>query len=86
MNANVMDKSLEVNKRFAESLTAGELNDLMKEFDNFEIERCSSGFYGHESMQEYLHKVFQYLNNNKRKSVDLKDDKKDLNKVLYFYN
>ncbi|RDI07030.1 hypothetical protein [Flavobacterium sp. AG291] len=86
MNANVTDKSLELNKGFVESLTAAELNDLMKEFDDYEIERCNSGFYSHDSVHEYLYKVAKLFNKEKRKSVNLKDNEEDLNKVLSFYN
>lgn len=86
MNANVTDKSLELNKRFVESLTATQLDDLMKEFDDYEIERCSSGFYSHDSIHEYLYKVAKLFNKEQRKSVNLKDNEEGLNKVLSFCN
>ncbi len=86
MNANVMDKSLKLNERFVESLTATELDNLMKEFDDYEIERCNSGFYSHYSLNEYLYTIAKLFNKEKRKSVNLKDNEEDLNKVLSFYN
>ena len=86
MYNNVMDNSLELNRRFVKSLSATQLEDLMKEFDNYEIERCDSGFYSHETPQEYWYKIFKFFDRNKRKSVNLEDNKKeDLNKVLFSY-
>lgn len=86
MYTDAMNKSLNSNKEFVKNLTTIQLEDLMKEFDNYEIERCNSGFYNHETPQEYWHKIFKFFDKNKRKSVNLEDNKKeDLNKVLFYY-
>lgn len=86
MYSNVMDKSLEANRRFVKNLSATQIEDLMKEFDNYEIERCDSGFYNQETPQQYWHSLLKFVDKNKRKSVNLEDDKKeDLNKVLFSY-
>lgn len=86
MYTSVMDKSLELNRRFVKSLSATQIEDLMKEFDNYEIERCDSGFYNQETPQQYWHSLLKFVDKDKRKSVNLEDDKKeDLNKVLFSY-
>lgn len=86
MYTSVMNKSLALNKRFVKSLTATQLEDLMKEFDDYEIERCDSGFYNQETPQQYWHSILKFFDKNKRKSVNLEDDKKeDLSKVLFSY-
>lgn len=86
MYMSVIDKSLELNRRFVKSLSATQIEDLMKEFDNYEIERCDSGFYNHEKPQQYWHSLLKFVDKDKRKSVNLEDDKKeDLNKVLFSY-
>ncbi len=86
MYTSVMNKSLASNKKFVKSLPASQIEGLMKEFDDYEIERCDSGFYNHETQQRYWHSLLQFVDKNKRKSVNLEDDKKeDLNKVLFYY-
>ncbi len=86
MYTSVMDKSLEANRRFVKNLSATQIEDLMKEFDNYENERCDSGFYNQETPQQYWHSLLKFVDKNKRKSVNLEDDKKeDLNKVLFSY-
>lgn len=41
MYSSVMDESLKNNKRFVETLSATELDELMREFDNYEIEKVN---------------------------------------------
>ena len=51
MYTSVMDKSLELNNKFVNSLSAMQLEEIMKEFDDYEIERCNSGFYNQDPPQ-----------------------------------
>ena len=37
---NIFSKSLQANKDFVDSLTKEQLENLMKPFDNYEIEQC----------------------------------------------
>ncbi|MDM1535059.1 hypothetical protein [Myroides odoratimimus] len=84
MYSDVMNKSLEANKRFVESMSNEELLDFMAEFDNYEtIEpiftpcdvKTNYGVYqnykfykDHELFKEFM---------KQRKSIDIKTDKKD---------
>lgn len=86
MYTGVMNKYLASNKSFVQNLSATQIEGLMKEFDGFEIERCDSGFYNHDTSQRYWHSLLKFVDRNKRKSVNLEDDKqKDLTKVLFCY-
>lgn len=86
MYTSVMDKSLEANRRYIKNLSANQIEDLMKEFDNYEIERCDSGFYNQETPQQYWYSILKFVDRTKRKSVNLEDNKKeDLNEVLFSY-
>lgn len=86
MYTSVMDKSLELNNKFVNSLSAVQLEDIMKEFDNYEVERCNSGFYNQDPPQQYWQTLLKFVDQNKRKSVNLENDKKEnLNKVLFYY-
>jgi len=94
MYSDVMEKSLESNKRFVEKLTKAELESLMMEFDNYEVEdnnNCwfqSSGSFSNYIYESYKKfKLFETFNVQERKSVNLKQDviKKNPNRVLFYY-
>lgn len=85
MYTNAMNESLQLNVRFAGSLSDNQLDDLMKEFDNYEIERCKSGFYSQQSSRDYWRALFELVGKEK-KSINLEDNSKDPNKVLTYLN
>ena len=91
MYSTVMDKSLEMNKKFVETLSVFELNDIMKEFDNYVIEEQNIWFNNSPNFHNYLtykykkFELFKIFDKQQRKSINLKEDiKQDLNKVLFF--
>ncbi len=86
-----MDKSLEMNKNLVESLSVDELNDIMKEFDNYEIKIDNLWFNNSPNFHNYItykyknFELFKFFDKQERKSINLKEDiKQDLNKVLFF--
>ena len=93
MFTDVMNKSLDLNKRFADSLSDHELENLMSEFDNHEVMDFSDWF-NNKSFTEYLcqsykkYKLFEYFDFQERKSVSLKEDilPKNPNRVLFLFN
>ena len=92
MYSDVMDKSLKSNEKFAGGLSNGELEELMMQFDNYEIETKDSWFHNSGSLSNYLyesykkHKLFESFNVQERKSVNLKQDviKKNPKRVLFY--
>ena len=91
MYSTLMKKSLELNKRFVESISAIKLNNIMKEFDSYEIEQESFLFNDNITFHNYLSnkykkfELFKFFDKQERKSINLKEDiKQDLNKVLFF--
>ncbi|MBE7659053.1 hypothetical protein [Tenacibaculum finnmarkense] len=91
MYSDVMNKSLESNKKFVESLSKEKLEDLMMEFDNYEIENHNCWFQNSSSFNKYLYesykkfKLFESFNVQERKSVNLNQNiiKKSPNKALF---
>ena len=68
MYSNEMDKSLKSNKKFVENLSKRELDELMMEFDNYEVEMNDNyWFENSDSFSSYLHdsykkyKLFEYF-------------------------
>lgn len=90
MYSSVMTTSLEMNKKFVDSLSVIELDDLMKEFDSYEIEKesfwfDSITFHDYISQKYKKFELFNFFDIQQRKSINLKEDiKQDLNKVLFF--
>ncbi|WP_320815613.1 hypothetical protein [Flavobacterium sp.] len=91
MYSTVMTQSLEMNKRFVETLSVVELDNMMKEFDNYEIEKQNFWFTDSDTFHNYLSnkykkfELFKFFDKQERKSINLKEDiKQDLNKVLFF--
>lgn len=91
MYSTAMTTSLEMNKRFVDSLSVHELDDMMKEFDSYEIEKESFWFNDSITFHNYLSQkykkfeLFKFFDRQERKSINLKEDiKQDLNKVLFF--
>ena len=90
MYATVMAKSLELNKRFVESLSAIELDGIMKEFVVYEIQKQdfwfdSCKFHKYLSHKYKNNELFKFFDRQERKSINLeKENKQDLNKVLFY--
>ncbi|GGD99016.1 hypothetical protein [Planktosalinus lacus] len=89
MYSNLMDKSLKLNKKLASSLSNSELDELMSEFDNYEIESHNNWFHNSKSFSKQWIASFEKLllyDAEHRKSVNLKQDiiKKNSKQVLFF--
>ena len=83
MYSEAMIKSLDLNRRFADSLSDKELDELMSEFDNYQVDE-NNWFYNFESFNSYLNNIYRKYElfsifEKERKSINLeKDIKKDL--------
>uniref|UniRef100_UPI00404A47FC hypothetical protein n=1 Tax=Flavobacterium sp. TaxID=239 RepID=UPI00404A47FC len=83
MYSEAMKKSLDLNRRFADSLSDKELDELMSEFDNYQVDE-NNWFYNFESFNSYLNNIYRKYElfsifEKERKSINLeKDIKKDL--------
>lgn len=83
MYSEAMKESLDLNRRFADSLSDKELDELMSEFDNYQVDE-NNWFYNFESFSSYLNNIYRKYElfsifEKKRKSINLeKDIKKDL--------
>lgn len=91
MYSNLMDKSLKLNKKLASSLSNAELDELMSEFDNYEIESHKSWFHNSKSFSKRWIASYEKLllyDVEHRKSVNLKQDiiKKNPKQVLFLFN
>jgi predicted glycosyltransferase involved in capsule biosynthesis len=86
-----MTKSLEVSQGFINSISDIELDNMMKEFDNYEIEKDffwfdKGKFHDYLSHEYKNQELFKIFDKQERKSIVLKENKKkDLNKVLFYY-
>ncbi len=83
MYSEAMKKSLDLNQRFADRLSDDELNELMSEFDNYQVD-FNNSFYNFESFSSYLNNIYRKYElftifEKEKKSINLeKDIKKDL--------
>ena len=84
MYTSVMDKSLELNNKFGNILSAVQLEEIMKEFDDYEIERFNSGFYNQDPPQQYWRTLRKFVDQNKRKSVNLENVKMGTLRRFFF--
>lgn len=92
MYSDVMNKSLEANKRFVASMSHQQLLDFMAEFDNYEESEpvfTLAVKIDYDSYQDLIfyksHKLFEEFMKPKR-SVDIETNKKDpLNTGLFYY-
>lgn len=84
MYSDVMNKSLEANKRFVESMSNDELLNFMAEFDNYEtIEpdftdctvKINYGIYQNQNFYKN-HELFKEFM-KQRKSIDIETNQKD---------
>lgn len=94
MFTEVMNESLEANKRMVDDLSGHELENLMSEFDNYEIDYFSDSFneksfseYLYENYKKYKYKLFEEFDVQNRKSVSLDQNilTKNPNKVLFLF-
>lgn len=91
MYSERMKKSLELNQRFVESITDNNLEELMKEFDNYQTEEYN-WFYHFESFSNYLNIIYRKYElfsifEKERKSINLnKEIKKDLSEGPFLFS
>lgn len=90
MYSETMKKSLELNQRFIESISDNELDELMKEFDDYQTEEYN-WFYNFESFNNYLNIIYRKYElfsifEKERKSINLnKEMKKDLTEGPFLF-
>lgn len=94
MFTEVMNESLEANKKLVNNLSGHKLEKLMSEFDDYEIDYFSDSFseksfseYLHEIYKKYKYKLFEEFDVQNRKSVilDQKILTKNPDKVLFLF-
>lgn len=90
MYSEEMKKSLDLNRRFVDTLSDNELNELMREFDDYQIDE-NNWFYNFDSFNNYLNILYRKYElfsifEKERKSINLeKDIKKDLTEGPFYF-
>lgn len=90
MYSEKMKNSLELSQRFIENISDNELDELMKEFDNYQIDEYN-WFYNFESFANYLSTIYKKYElfsmfERERKSINLnKEVKKDLSEGPFLF-
>ena len=78
MYSEAMEKSLDLNRRFVDSISDNELDKLMGEFDNYQVDE-DHWYYNFESFNSYLNFIYKKYElfsifEKKRKSINLETD------------
>jgi uncharacterized protein YjcR len=84
-----METSLNLNKKFVDSISSVELDDLLKEYDDIEVEKeyfwlDKTQFHNYISNKYKKFELFKFFDKQERKSIHLhQNNKQGLNKVLF---